>query len=93
MLTKEIEAMMIDTLLDACQFVLENQGEPQSSYWLASQIMEMKLWRAGESQVQEALHQDIAAYGASSRFIALADDQFGLRAWSLPSKQPTQPTL
>jgi hypothetical protein len=37
---------MIETLLDACQFVLEVQGEPQSSYWLASQAMEMKLWRA-----------------------------------------------
>lgn len=36
---------MIESLLDACQFVLEDQGEPQSSFWLASQVMEMKLWR------------------------------------------------
>ena len=30
---------MIESLLDACQFVLENLGEPLSSYWLASQVM------------------------------------------------------
>ena len=36
---------MIETLLDACKFVLEDQGVPQSCYWLASRIMEMKLWR------------------------------------------------
>jgi hypothetical protein len=29
---------------DACVLVLEDQGEPQSSFWLASQVMEMKLW-------------------------------------------------
>jgi hypothetical protein len=40
---------MIFTLLDACRFILEVQGEPQSSYWLASQAVEMKLWRASES--------------------------------------------
>ena len=35
--------MRIYTLLDACEFILENEGEPQSSYWLASQMIEMKL--------------------------------------------------
>ena len=29
---------MIRTLLDACRFILEDQGEAQSSYWLASQV-------------------------------------------------------
>ena len=27
---------MIDSLLDACEFVLNDRGEPQSSYGLAS---------------------------------------------------------
>ena len=58
---------MIDSLLDACQFVLENQGEPQSSYWLASQVMEMKLWRASEADVRDAINKDIAKHGESSR--------------------------
>ena len=72
---------MIDSLLDACQFALENLGEPQSSHWLASQVMEMKLWRASEADVRDALKKDIAKYGESSRFVALADDEFGLRSW------------
>ena len=46
---------MIESLLDACQFVLEDQREPQSSFWLASQVMEMKLWRASEADVRDAL--------------------------------------
>ena len=49
------EQVMLDTLLDACQFVLEDQGEPQSSHWLASQIMEMKLWRTSEGEVRGVL--------------------------------------
>jgi hypothetical protein len=73
---------MIDTLLDACQFVLENPGEPQSSYWLASQIMEMKLWRTSEADVREAPNQDIAKYGESFRFVPLAEDKFALRSWT-----------
>ena len=54
---------MIESLLDACQFVLEDQGEPQSSYWLASQVMEMKLWRASEADVRDALKKDIEEHG------------------------------
>jgi hypothetical protein len=72
---------MIETLLDACQFVLENQGEPQSSYWLASQIVEMKLWRTCEAEVRDALSKDIAKHGHLSQFVSLANDEFGLRAW------------
>lgn len=30
-------------LLDACRFILEDQGDAQSAYWLASIIEEMKL--------------------------------------------------
>ena len=70
---------MIDSLLDACQFVLNEQGEPQSSYWLASQVMEMKLWRTSEADVRDALTQDIAKEVRSSRFVALVDDEFALR--------------
>ena len=32
---------MIDTLLDACNLVLKEQGEPQSPYWLSSLMHEM----------------------------------------------------
>ena len=49
---------MIYTLLDAAAFILEEQGE-QSPYWLSSQMMEGKLWRASEHDVQAALEQDI----------------------------------
>ena len=72
---------MIETLLDACQFVLENQGEAQSSYWLASQVMEMKLWRASEADVHAALTRDIEEHGERSRFLFAGDDEFALRSW------------
>lgn len=72
------DASLINSLLDACQFVLEDQGEPQSSYWLASQIMETKLWRASEADVRDAINKDIAKHGESSRFVSLADDEFAL---------------
>jgi DNA-directed RNA polymerase delta subunit len=72
---------MIHTLLDACRFILEDQGEAQSSYWLASQIVEMKLWRASESQVRRALDKDIEAHGESSLFVKLGEDEYGLRSW------------
>ena len=41
----------------------------------------MKLWRASEADVRDALKKDIAKHGESSRFVALADDEFGLRSW------------
>ena len=63
---------MIESLLDACQFVLENLGEPQSSYWLASQVMEMKLWRASEADVRAALTKDIEEHGGALAFCSLA---------------------
>jgi hypothetical protein len=73
---------MIGTLLDACQFVLDDQGEPQSSFWLASQIVEMKLWRTSEGDVRAALKKDIGRLGDSSRFIEMANDEFSLRSWT-----------
>jgi HB1, ASXL, restriction endonuclease HTH domain len=72
---------MTETLLDACRFVLEAHGEPQSSYWLASQVMEMKLWRASEADVRDALKKDIKEHGERSRFRFTGDDEFALRSW------------
>lgn len=46
----------INSLLDACQFVLEIVGESQTCYWLASQVVEIKLWRASEGDVRDALN-------------------------------------
>jgi hypothetical protein len=74
--------MIIRTLLDACRFVLEDQGEPQSSYWLASQVTEMKLCRASESEVRAALDRDIKKHGESSLFVKVAEDQYALRSWT-----------
>jgi hypothetical protein len=54
---------MPQTILDARRSVFEDQGEPQSSYWLASIMPEMKLWRASESQVHTALDMDIKKFG------------------------------
>jgi hypothetical protein len=73
---------MIETLLDACQFALEVQGEPQSGYWLASQVVEMKLWRASEADVRDALKKDIDERGERSRFVRTGQDEFALRSWT-----------
>jgi hypothetical protein len=72
---------MISTLLDACRLVLEDQGESQSSYWLASIMREMKLWLASESQVRRALDKDIEAHGESSLFVKVSEDEYALRSW------------
>ena len=71
----------ICTLLDACRYVLEDQGEAQSGYWLASIMAEMKLWRASEARVRAALDRDIKEHGESSLFVKVGDDQYGLRSW------------
>lgn len=71
----------IRTLLDACRFILEDQGEVQSAFWLASIMEEMKLWRASESRVRAALDRDIKEHGDSSFFVKVGDDQYGLRSW------------
>lgn len=73
---------MIDTILDAIQFVLEDQGEPQSPYWLASQMMEARLWRVSEHDVQAALEGDITKWGEQSQFVRTADGEYGLRSWT-----------
>jgi hypothetical protein len=71
----------IRTLLDACRYVLEDQAEAQSAYWLSSIMEEMKLWRASESRVRADLDRDIEEHGESSLFVKVGDDQYGLRSW------------
>jgi hypothetical protein len=72
---------MINTLLDACQYILEDQGEAQSTYWLSSIMNEIRLWRASESQVRIALDRDIAQFGESSLFVKVSEDLYALRSW------------
>ena len=72
---------MIETLLDACRFILEDQGEALSSYRLSSITLETKLWRASESQVRIALDRDIEQYGEDSPFVKVAEDLYALRSW------------
>ncbi len=74
--------MNIYSLLDACEYVLGLNGDPHSSDTLAAQIMEMRLWRASEADVRDALTKDIQKYGEESLFVAIAEDEFALRAWA-----------
>ena len=71
--------MKIRSLLDACELVLKELGDPQSSYWLASIIKEMKLWRASEPDVRDAIPKDIEKYHENSRFVCLANGEFTLQ--------------
>ncbi len=73
---------MISTILDAIQFVLEDQGEPQSPYWLASQMEEMRLWRASEHDVRAALETDMAEHGEDSMFVKEANGEYALKSWA-----------
>ena len=43
---------MLGDILNACWEVLEINGDPQSAYWLASQMVEMRMWRASEHDVR-----------------------------------------
>ena len=76
---------MIDTILDACREVLEINGDPQSPHWLASQMVEMRMWRASEHDVRAALEQDINERGERSLFVKVADDEWALRSWNTES--------
>ena len=48
---------------------------------LASQMMEMRLWRASEYDVRAALDQDIDEKGERSLFVRVADDEYALGSW------------
>jgi len=73
---------MIHTIIDAIELALKEQGEPQSPYWLASQMMEMRLWRASEHDVRAALEKDMKEWGEESQFVKTADDEYALRSWT-----------
>ena len=72
---------MINTIIDVIEIVLKEQGEPQSPFWLASQLEEMRLWRASEHDVRAALEQDVKESGEKSQFVKPVDDEWGLRSW------------
>ena len=71
---------MIYSVLDACEYTLEIEGDPQSPYWFASMMIEMRIWKASEQKIREALDKDIAKSGESSRFVKVADDEYALRS-------------
>ena len=73
---------MIHTIIDAIELVLEEQGEPQSPYWLSSQMDEMRLWRTSEHDVRTALEKDMQEWGEKSQFVKTADDEYALRSWT-----------
>ena len=75
--------IVIYSLLDACRYVLRDQGEPQRIYWPASQIEEMKLWPADEAKVRQALLAGLRRHSEASRFRDLEKDRWGLRSWEL----------
>jgi hypothetical protein len=72
---------MINTILDAIEFVLEELGDPQSPYWLASQMDEMRLWKASQHDVCAALDEDIREFSKNSPFVRLGEDEYALRWW------------
>lgn len=73
---------MIGNIIDACREVLETNGDPQSTFWLASQMMEMRMWRNSEHDVRAALDRDIRTHGERSLFVKVAGDEYTLRAWT-----------
>lgn len=73
---------MIQTLLDACEYILEVESEQQSPYWFASMMYEMRIWKASVHDVRAALEKDIAELGEESRFVKVSDDEYALRSWA-----------
>jgi len=56
---------MIGDILDACREVLEINGDPQSAYWLASQMVEMRMWWTSEHDVRGRTRQGHRHVGRS----------------------------
>jgi hypothetical protein len=73
---------MIHTLVDRCRFILEDQAEAQSSCWLASQVQELRLWRASESDVLDAVNKDIKKYDETSSLVKVGEDEYALCSWT-----------
>ena len=80
--TLKLTVNEIHNILDAIELVLEEQGETESPYWLASQMIERKLWQASEHDVRAALEEDLKTTGEKSRFVKLANDEWALRSWN-----------
>lgn len=74
--------MKITSILDAVEFVLKENHDPDTPYWLASQMEEMRVWRASQHDVRAELDLDITKLGEKSRFVKMPDDQYGLRSWT-----------
>jgi len=72
---------MINTILDAIEFVLETDGGKLSPFWLASQMMEGRLWKASEHDVCRALDKDLTEFGERSPFVKVGEDEYALRSW------------
>jgi hypothetical protein len=68
--------------LDLFAVGLRDLGEPQSPFWLSSQMDEMRLWKASEHDVRAALEKDIEQWGERTQFVRLDDDEYGLRTWA-----------
>jgi hypothetical protein len=45
--------------------------------------MEIRLWRASESDVGRALNKDIERHGESSVLVKVGEDEFALRSWTV----------
>jgi len=72
---------MSHTIIDPIEFMLKEQGEPQSPYWLESQMMEGRLRRASEHDVRAALEKDVQEWGEESQFVKASEDEYALRSW------------
>ena len=72
---------MIDTILDTCRHLLEINDDRQSSYWLVSQMVEMRLWCASEHDVRAALKEHVREHDERSQFVKVAEDEYALRSW------------
>ena len=79
---RKVSQSMINTILDAIKYDLETEGEPQSPYWLSSQMDEMRLWKASEHDVRAALDKDITEFGERSQFVETSDNEYALRSWA-----------
>jgi hypothetical protein len=44
--------------------------------------MKMKLWRASEADVRDAIKKGIEEHGERSRFVFVGEDEFALWSWT-----------
>ncbi|MHB8899001.1 MAG: hypothetical protein ACYC6Y_09670 [Thermoguttaceae bacterium] len=70
------------TVLDAIEFVLEEEGKPQDASQLSWLLSEVELARAGEEEVRAALERDIGQLDEESRFARTSEGRYALRRWT-----------